>query len=138
MRLWVGGRGARRTPRIAAQHADGLNVPYMTVDECAERFRLLKQYCEDSGRDPESVTKSVSLNFYMGADERTAAANRKEFEEREPRRAGALLGTASEVIDTVDAYHRAGADFVNMVFRHSIDWDAYDAFIEEVIPHFRH
>lgn len=137
MRLWVGGHGARRTPWIAARYADGMNVPYMTVDECAERFERLARYCVEAGRAPESVTKSVSLNFYMGADQKTAAVSRKEFEEREPRRAGALLGTSPEAIETVAAYHRAGANIVNMVFRYSIDWDAYDAFIEEVIPHFQ-
>jgi alkanesulfonate monooxygenase SsuD/methylene tetrahydromethanopterin reductase-like flavin-dependent oxidoreductase (luciferase family) len=48
-----------------------------------------------------------------------------------------LPGTRTEVIDTVGEYRRAGADIVNMVFRHTIDRDAYEAFIEEVLPHFQ-
>jgi len=135
-RLWVGGTGARRTPRIAAEHADGMNVPYMTVEDCRERFDQLNRFCERAGRDPSAVLKSVSLNFYMGADERAAAQNRLEFEEREPRRAGALLGTPREAAETVNAYHEAGADIVNIVFRHSIDWEAYEAFAVEVLPQF--
>ncbi len=136
LRIWVGGQGARRTPRVAARFADGLNVPYMTASECAERFQALDGYCEEEGRDPGTIERSVSMNFYMGANDARAARNRREFEAREPRKAGALLGTVAEVVDTIGEYHRAGAETVNMVFRHSIDWDAYESFIEEVVPQF--
>ena len=31
--IWIGGRGPKRTPRMAAQYADGFNVAYVPPEE---------------------------------------------------------------------------------------------------------
>src|SRR3954454_4062788 len=46
----VGGRGARRTPRVAARYAAEFNVPFAFADDNARLFAGVRQACEDAGR----------------------------------------------------------------------------------------
>ncbi|MEY4607600.1 MAG: hypothetical protein RLY45_2360, partial [Actinomycetota bacterium] len=61
--IWIGGGGEKRTLRIAARHADGWNVPFVTPEQFAHKCAVLDQHCADLGRDPSSVTKSVNLGL---------------------------------------------------------------------------
>ena len=135
--IWVGGRGARRTPRLAARFADGFNVPYPSPQLFAERVATLERYCEEEGRDPASITRSVNVGFYMSAD--AASAERKPSERSAFAQAvggGALVGAPAQAIDAIGEFERAGAQGLNIAFRPPVDWDAFEAFIEEVLPVF--
>ncbi|MDH3600586.1 MAG: TIGR03560 family F420-dependent LLM class oxidoreductase [Candidatus Tectomicrobia bacterium] len=135
--IWIGGQGPRRTPRMAAQYADGYNLPYVTPEVFKQRMEQIDAACDKFGRDPASITRSVNLHFNMGADEAGAAAGRQRLERfDESLRLGALTGTPSEVIDRIGAYIESGADGLNIAFRPPVDWEAYEAYIEEVLPVF--
>lgn len=135
--IWIGGRGPKRTPRMAAQYADGFNVPYLSPEDLKQRFEQLDRACEKLGRDPASITRSVNLHFNMGADEAGAQAGRERMLRFPPdRRQGALTGTPQEVIDRVAEYVKVGADGLNIAFRAPVDWDAFEAYIEQVLPMF--
>ena len=49
--LMIGGRGEKKTFRLAAQHFDHLNV-IADFDELPNKVAVLKQRCEEVGRDP--------------------------------------------------------------------------------------
>ncbi len=135
--LWIGGSGPRRTPRMAAQYADGYNVPYVSPEEFKQRSDRLDAACDRLGRDPASLTRSVNLHFNMGADEAGAKAARDKLQRLAPSRPqGALTGTPAEVIDRVAEYMEVGANGLNIAFRPPIDWDAFEAYIEQVLPVF--
>lgn len=137
LRIWVGGRGPKRTPRLAARYADGFNVAYLSAAEYGVRVQALERACEKIGRDPAEVERSVNLGFYMGADEAAAERNRKEVARFDAVRAtGMLTGTPAEAVEKLAQYEKAGAQGLNIAFRAPIDWDAFEAFIEEVLPHF--
>ena len=51
-------------------------------------------------------------------------------------REGMLVGTPAQAIDRIGEYERAGAQGLNIAFRPPVDWEAFDAFIEEVLPVF--
>jgi len=57
----VGGNGRRVTWRLAARHADELNLNLLTVAEVAEALPIVRQRCEELGRDPDSLRVSVQL-----------------------------------------------------------------------------
>lgn len=137
LRIWVGGRGPRRTPRLAAQYADGFNTPYLSPEDFAERMQTLDAACEKHGRDPREITRTVNVHFMSGADEAGAKRNRERAAQMPAAHQGGILtGTAQEVIDKLGAYERAGAGGVNIAIRPPLDWDAYQAYIEQVLPHF--
>jgi F420-dependent oxidoreductase-like protein len=135
--IWIGGRGPKRTPRMAAQYADGYNVAYVSPEEYKQRLDQLDASCDKLRRDPASITRSVNLHFHMGADEAGAKAASEKLQRFDPsRRLGALTGTAPEVIDRVAEYMEVGANGLNIAFRPPIDWDAFEAYIEQVLPVF--
>jgi len=134
LRIWVGGAGPRRTPELAARYADGFNVPYLGPEHYAERIATLDRCCEERGRDPREIERSVNVGFYMGAG--AAGADRKHDVEHIGG-PGMLVGTPQQAVDRIGAYELAGAQGLNIAFRPPVDWDAYEAFLEEVVPHFQ-
>ena len=68
MRLWVGGRGKERTPRIAARHADGFNMPYLSPQSVADRLQRLTNACEAEGRDYDDIELTTMWNPKHGPD----------------------------------------------------------------------
>ncbi|MGO9560010.1 MAG: LLM class F420-dependent oxidoreductase, partial [Acidimicrobiales bacterium] len=83
----VGGHGPRRTPALAARHADEFNVPFASADTCARLFGLADEACARIGRDPASLRHSAALVLCCGEDEaavdrRAAAIGREPSELR--------------------------------------------------------
>ena len=136
LRLWVGGRGPKRTPRLAARYADGFNAPYLGAAEFADRMETLDRLCEEEGRDPAAIERSVNLAFLMSADEKAAAGRAAQAEAMRSAMGGVLTGTPDQAIEQIAEYERAGAAGLNIAFRPPIDWDALEAFIESVLPAF--
>jgi F420-dependent oxidoreductase-like protein len=128
LRIWVGGRGPRRTPRIAARYADGFNVPYPTPELYASRLRTLDDACDALARDPSEIERSVNLAFAMNLDGREGDGGLLG--------GGALVGDVQRAVDRIGEYERAGAQGLNIAFRPPVDWNAFQAFLEEVVPVF--
>ncbi len=59
--ILVGGNGPNVTWRLAAKHADELNVDGMAPDEIAEALPVIRSRCEEIGRDPASLRLSVHI-----------------------------------------------------------------------------
>ena len=77
----------------------------------------------------------------MGCSQQDALVKQKAFEQLYGERAltqgpGMLLGTKDKVTDRITEYAKAGAEGLNIVVRAPFDWDAIQAFQEDVIPAF--
>jgi F420-dependent oxidoreductase-like protein len=59
--IMVGGNGPEVTWRLAARHADELNVDGLSPDELARAIPLIRSRCEEIGRDPATLRISVHL-----------------------------------------------------------------------------
>jgi len=70
--IMVGGNGPNVTWRLAAKHADELNLDGMSPDAVAESLPVVRQRCEEIGRDPDTL--KVSLHIWRRDVER----NRRE------------------------------------------------------------
>ena len=133
LRIWVGGRGPKRTPRIAARHADGFNVPYPSPEEYAVRLGALDEACAAIGRDPAEIERSVNVAFLVSVDAKAGASSERAPGPLPP---GVLVGGVAQAIDRIGEYERAGAQGLNIAFRPPVDWEAYQAFLEEAVPVF--
>ena len=139
--VWIGGRGERRTLRIAARHADGWNVAYIPPEGYRHKSQVLDGWCHREGRDPATIARSVNVGFYMGADERSAQRHREDFrqawgEGSARMEGGMLFGTPQQAVDRIGEYAQAGATDLNIALRAPFDLEAVHAFIEEVLPAF--
>jgi hypothetical protein len=56
--LLIGGRGEKKTFRLAARHFDHLNI-IGGFDELPHKLDVLKQRCEEVGRDPSTLETSM-------------------------------------------------------------------------------
>ena len=139
--IWVGGGGEKRTLRTVARHADGWNVPYLSAAEWRAKSAVLDSWCERARRDPRTITRTVNVGFYMGANDSGARRGQERFQREWPAnetRTGFLRGTSRESGATVAAYRDAGAEQLNIALRSGpYDWDALAAFAEDVMPQFR-
>jgi alkanesulfonate monooxygenase SsuD/methylene tetrahydromethanopterin reductase-like flavin-dependent oxidoreductase (luciferase family) len=50
---------------------------------------------------------------------------------------GMLIGTPQQVIDRVEEYRGAGAEWIIVALRAPFDWESYELFIDRVLPAFR-
>lgn len=137
--LWIGGLGERRTLRIAARYADGWNAAYVGPEVYRQKAEVLARWCEVEGRDPATIEQSINLGFYMGATAADAPAAMEKLhaqlqDEAEMRMPGQLTGDPEETIARLGEYRDAGVDWVNIVIRPPVDWEALQAFVEEVMP----
>jgi alkanesulfonate monooxygenase SsuD/methylene tetrahydromethanopterin reductase-like flavin-dependent oxidoreductase (luciferase family) len=56
----IGGR-TTATLRVVAEHADLWNIPGGDIDEAVRRGALLDRLCDEIGRDPASIARSIHL-----------------------------------------------------------------------------
>ena len=138
--LWTGGRGATRTPANAARFCSGWNVPYVGPTEFRRLNDRLDAACEAIDRDPATLERSVNLAFSMGATPAQAEAELAKIDAQwGPEVAkriveGALTGTPDQALEQLDAFRQAGADMVNVALRLPVDGEAFDAYLDTVVP----
>ena len=115
--VWIGGGGEKRTLRIAAQYADGWNVPFVSPSQFAAKRAVLHRWCESVGRDPAEIRCAVNLGYAKDDDDMT-----DQFANlRMVVAPGVLVGGPAQVAERVQEYVEAGADQVNLALR--APWD---------------
>jgi F420-dependent oxidoreductase-like protein len=122
--IWIGGAGERRTLRIAAQYADGWNVPLVSPETFAHKRAVLARHCEDVGRDPADIACAVNVGLAW-----TDESLRQQFGHlADFVSPGVLGGSVDQVVDRIGAYVEAGADQVNLSLRAPFDVEDLERF----------
>jgi len=96
--LLVGGSAKPGTALPAAKFADEYNVLFGSLDEARTRIQALDEACEQQGRDPSSLRRSLMAPLVVGRDER-------ELQES-ARRVGSRFGRDPQ--EVLDRYARNG------------------------------
>jgi F420-dependent oxidoreductase-like protein len=124
--IWIGGGGEKRTLRIAAEVADGWNVPFVAPEQFAHKRKVLLQHCDAVGRDPAEIRCAVNVGLAWDDDSlRAQFGGLADFV-----RPGVLGGSDEEVLERIGRYVDAGADQVNIAMR--APWDP--AALERLAP----
>lgn len=63
--IMIGGNGPNVTWRLAARHADELNLDGLSPEDVAEALPVIASRCEEIGRDP--ATLPISVHLWAGA-----------------------------------------------------------------------
>jgi F420-dependent oxidoreductase-like protein len=133
--LLIGGGGERRTLRIAAQYADEWNA-WTTPDLLAHKLSVLRQHCEQVGRDPDEVHVSTQALLFLSTDKQWLEEKRQAVTGQP-----VIVGTPAEVADIVARYRDAGADELIVpdftLGSMARKKDTCDLFMQEVAPAFR-
>jgi F420-dependent oxidoreductase-like protein len=130
--IWVGGGGEQVTLRIAAQHADGWNIPYVAPETFAHKCRVLDEHCARVGREPSEIMRTVNVGLARSEEELVAQFGALA----EGARPGVLMGSEQEMIDAVGRFAAAGAQQINLTLRAPFDRDGLEFFAARVLPAF--
>ena len=114
--IMVGGNGRNVTWRLAAKYADELNLDGMAPDDVPEALEVIRQRCEEIGRDPDSLR--VSMHMWrkdVARNEREALSDvLPRFRELGIARVMALLPGVEEsdevLVEFAEEAQRAGAE----------------------------
>jgi probable F420-dependent oxidoreductase len=117
--IFVGGKGDRLL-RLAAEMADGWNTCWVwTPDDYRNRAEVLSRACEDVGRDPASVRRTLGLYALAGENESDLAARYRRMQTEAPGgmlddvplenwRVGRLVGTPEQLAEQVAGWAALG------------------------------
>jgi F420-dependent oxidoreductase-like protein len=140
--LWVGGGGEKVTLRIEARHADKTNWQ-VGLDAFVRKSELLRQYCDEIGRDFHSIVRThgpdcrifeseADLDAWLaspsGGSLRRGAAPHDEYVRDN------LVGTVEQVTEKVQAFVDAGCREFVLWFRDFPASDSLETFAREVVP----
>ena len=94
----------------------------------------MERACEKTGRDPAELETSTNLGFFMNSGD---AGDAPPIEIPANIGSGALTGSPQQAIDRIGQYAETGVKGLNIAFRPPINWDAFEAYITEVMPVFQ-
>lgn len=134
--ILIGGAGERKTLRTVARFADAWNVAMVTPEQAAEKDAVLRRWCHEVGRDPDSIERTLSLGPMLirddAADARAAVARFRESNPKMEREV--LAGSAEQITRRCQAYVDAG--FAHLIFHLPTPYDeeTLERFATEVRP----
>jgi F420-dependent oxidoreductase-like protein len=127
--ILIGGNGERRTLRLVARHADMCNV-YGSPEEVERKFAALRNHCEEAGRPCEDVVRTINYWALLASDEREKAEKRGRFP------AAFSVDTPEETVAALQAYERAGTQYVIVKILDAADLAPVRLFAREVMTAF--
>jgi alkanesulfonate monooxygenase SsuD/methylene tetrahydromethanopterin reductase-like flavin-dependent oxidoreductase (luciferase family) len=141
--LIVGGRGERRTMRVAAEFADEWNVTRVTFDEYPRKLEILAEHCRAVGRDRAAIRLSLMVPIVVGRTRAEVAARlargrewfpRVPEAEAEWRAQSFLYGSVDEVVRDLRRWQALGVERVMLQCLDADDLDSIELIAREVIP----
>ena len=140
--ILLGGGGERLTLRVVARQADAWNIFQLSPAAFAHKSELIDRYCDEAGRDPQLIEKSINAALAMAVNAKDAeqvlnGIAKRRGEDPEVAKATMLAGTSSEVIEQVAAYLGAGARHVVLSLQAPYETEQLEQFAVEVMPVFR-
>jgi len=105
--LMVGGTGEKRTLRTLAKYGDIMNLDGwagggMSLDYYQHKVNVLSQHCENVGRDPGDIRKTLLMPCYLTDDQSLVDRAIKGLGP------GTVAGPATYIIDRIMEFKEAG------------------------------
>ena len=145
-RVWVGGRGERRTLRIAARYADGWNNTPASVKHCRTMLEMLRKACERTDRDYGSIKKSLETQILIAPTrseverlkDQISEANPATYDDKAWKQADEhyLIGDPEAVSARISEYASLGIDHMQLWFMDMPSQEGMRIFAERVAPGF--
>ena len=114
--LMIGGGGEQKTLRIVARDADLWNV-FGTPEIVAHKAEVLRRHCEEIGRDPETIERSLGCKVTIRSTEAEAErvrqatlAHNRTPPERVAGDTSFWTGTPEQIAETIRSYQAVGFD----------------------------
>jgi F420-dependent oxidoreductase-like protein len=114
--ILVGGGGEQRTLRIAAKYADMTHWFPLGMETLKRKDELVTRYCEEIGRDPSTIERTMATPVVvMGSEAEANAALERMPPERRPF---VKIGSPEQAAEALRPYIDAG--FTGFTFNNTI------------------
>jgi F420-dependent oxidoreductase-like protein len=131
----LGGRGARRTPALAAAFADELNVSYLSPADTAVAFERARDACRAVGRDPVTLRLTSTQLLACGTSDEDVERRLQQVRVSvDAMVAHAAVGPPATVIERLTRLAETGAETVYLHCWDPSDGDLLRLGAEEVAP----
>jgi len=135
--LWIGGSGERVTLKLVAKWGDACNIGG-GPDDIRHKLGVLRQHCQDAGRNYEDITKSTSINVFpieRGANPERATTRVRGTMSYDDFANQVTVGDAQAIRDEIEPRIEAGIDYlITYIPGVAYDHEALHRFESEVIP----
>jgi alkanesulfonate monooxygenase SsuD/methylene tetrahydromethanopterin reductase-like flavin-dependent oxidoreductase (luciferase family) len=123
--LLIGGGGERVTLRVVAQHADWMNLLFASPATFKHKDGVLRRHCEELGRDPDTITRSLYGYVLVTPEGRKPA----------PRSGDKYIihGKPEQVAEQISAFLDLGVEHFMLRFLDFPSTDGLALFQEEVV-----
>jgi len=131
--IMVGGNGEKRTLRTLAKFGDICNIDFNnpgSPELFKHKIEVLERHCEDIGRDPAEIEKTMLIPLRLENDEKEAEQIRKA------RGEWVLYGTASFIIDRIQQYIDAGVEEI-MFGSVPMKYELFEQINDEILSAFK-
>lgn len=147
--MMIGGGGEKRTLRLVAEYADEWNITPATREVYAHKLDVLKQHCDNVGRDVGDIRRSIMLGHLIGRTDDDLRQRASVFREvftamadLEPdeiisryRERGMLVGTPEQIIEEIKLRAEQGIERIMLQTHDQTDMEALELFASDVMPH---
>lgn len=114
--IMVGGTGEKLLLKVAAKYADRYNHPFGTPDELKHKIEVLKEHCNNIGRDHKEIEKSVLIRVVIANSDKEVkqilkkVKNKDESVEEYLERTNGknAVGTPEKVAEDLNKYVQNG------------------------------
>ncbi|MGZ4578081.1 MAG: LLM class F420-dependent oxidoreductase [Mycobacterium sp.] len=132
----VGGLGAKRTPRLAADYAAEFNVPFALIDVAEKQFQRVAEAVAAAGRPDDSMVYSSAFVLCAGRDDSEVARRAATIgrDVAELRSNSPLVGTPAEIVDNLGAWEQIGVQRVYTQLLDLSDLAHLELLASEVMP----
>lgn len=128
----VGG-GGKKTMRLAAQYADMWNLSDANITQFTERLAILKQHCDDLGRDIATLRRTWFGRVAIGETQAEAEqyANSRAIKYTTDN---AFVGTPEQIVEQMAAFVDVGCDYFMIDIMGLPNPDIINLVTEELVP----
>ena len=136
--LLIGGAGEKRTLRIVAEHADVWNTSLGEIETFRHKLDVLSRHCEDVGRDPAEIRKSLTFRAILAEDEAAVRARRRELAPTLPiDESNFVFVTPEQCVERMLPFAELGAGDFLLAAYSPYDWRSLELVAREVAPALR-
>lgn len=129
--MLIGGAGEQVTLKLVAQYADACNIGHQNNETLAHKFAVIKQHCENIGRDYNEIRRTVLLNCAIAENDADAVAKSTPYLRNIPAdqlRQRALVGTPDAIRKRLVEIEQAGVQELIVFFQDSAQLEAIRLF----------
>ncbi len=133
--ILIGGGGEQLTLRVVAKHADWWNFSGGVAETFAHKCDVLRQHCQDVGRDYDEIVKTWSVDGIAIADSEAGA---QRIAEASPYyNSTCIAGTPDQVAEKLQPFVDLGVQVMVVRMLDFPHTEGLERFAQEIMPRLR-